>query len=158
MSKVDVLSGVIGPIVRQTGTDFEGVEWEKVAGERVVRVIIDRDGGVDLDCVAEVSSAVSAALDASDVLADEAYTLEVTSPGVDRPLTLQRHWYRAIGRLVRVLVKGQEVVGRIESCTDTAVMLTIGAAQREIDYVDIERALIEIEFNRPKEKEVPDGH
>lgn len=158
MSKVDVLSGVIGPIVRQIGTDFEGVEWEKVAGERVVRVIIDRDGGVDLDCVAEVSSAVSAALDASDVLADEPYTLEVTSPGVDRPLTLQRHWYRAIGRLVRVAIKDQEVVGRIESCTDAAVTLTIGATQREINYADIERAQIEIEFNRPKEEEVPDGH
>ena len=86
----------------ELGVDVESVEVQKAGRRHVVRIVVDRDGGVDLDLVAEVSRRASELLDSpslSDLLTG-AFVLEVTSPGVDRPLTQPRHWRRAVGRLV----------------------------------------------------------
>src|SRR3954451_21966512 len=92
----------LDPLVTAAGYDLEDVSVTAAGRRSVVRVIVDRDGGVDLDAVAEVSRALSAGLDESDVMGEAPYVLEVSSPGVDRALTEPRHWRRAIGRRVRV--------------------------------------------------------
>jgi ribosome maturation factor RimP len=95
-------------------------------------------------------------------MGEQPYTLEVTSRGVDRPLTLPRHWRRNAGRLVKVTLTGGEVVtGRIGDSTDSAVMLVmegdvaedVAGSQREIRYADVTKALVQIEFNRKKAEE-----
>lgn len=98
------LAGLIGPVVAAAGMDLESVRASVAGRRRLLRVVVDSDHGVSLDDAAEVSRDVSAALDATDVMGDMPYTLEVSSPGVDRPLTEPRHWRRARGRLVRVPV------------------------------------------------------
>ncbi|MCU1592255.1 MAG: hypothetical protein JWP11_3511, partial [Frankiales bacterium] len=101
------LSQLLAPLVETTGADLEDVDVSKAGRRSVVRVVVDRDGGVSMDDVADVSRAVSDALDALDEaepgMLGPSYVLEVTSPGVDRPLTLPRHWRRNVGRLVTVV-------------------------------------------------------
>src|ERR1700709_2228211 len=106
---------VLSPVVAATGHDLEDVTVTAAGRRSLIRVIVDADGGVDLDAVADVSRAGSDALDegpGSDAFAGP-YVLEVSSPGVDRPLTEPRHWRRAIGRLVQVTVGEQQLIGRI---------------------------------------------
>src|SRR5437763_10645803 len=99
------LTGWIAPVVDGVGYDLEELVVTPAGRRSVVRVVIDRDEGVTLDDIAEVSRAVSAALDENDgELGRAPYVLEVTSPGVDRPLTEARHWRRNVGRLVAVPV------------------------------------------------------
>ena len=149
--KPEALTEVIAPVVHTTGSDLEAIEIDRIGGQRVVRVIVDRDGGVDMDAIAEISGAVSRALDEVDIV-DDSYVLEVTSPGVDRPLTLPRHWARNIGRLVRVVDADGEWVGRIASCSDSTAVITVGDLPHEVTLAGVTRATIEIEFNRPKEE------
>jgi ribosome maturation factor RimP len=104
----DRLARLAGPVVRAAGMDLESVEVTPAGRRRVVKVVVDADGGVSLDDMAEVSRTLARELDASDAMGDTPYTLEVSSPGVDRPLTEPRHWRRAAGRLVRVPATPQE--------------------------------------------------
>jgi ribosome maturation factor RimP len=133
------------------GLDIEAVEITPAGKRRVVRVAVDKDGGVTLDDVAEATRAVSAVLDESDALGEQPYTLEVTSRGVDRPLTLPRHWRRNADRLVRVtLTDGTGFTGRITSSDDVAAVLEVDGAAREVAYADVAKAHVEIEFNRKR--------
>ena len=129
----DDLELMLAPVVSTAGLDLEGVELASAGRRRVIRVYVDRDGGIDLDTVAEISQAVSSALDRSDLLGNTPYVLEVSSPGVDRPLTLPRHWRRAIGRLVRVsLVGGEARTGRVLTADELAITLGESGAVRRI--------------------------
>ncbi|MGN6088888.1 MAG: ribosome maturation factor RimP [Actinomycetales bacterium] len=126
--QVDQVRALLEPAVVPLGVDLEDVVITSAGKRRLVRVVVDRDGGVPLDTVADVSTAVSGALDATDALGDAPYVLEVTSPGVDRPLTEPRHWRRNVGRLVRVSVTATpgtgaptNVVARILAVDDGGV-------------------------------------
>ncbi len=135
------------------GVDVESVDVQKAGRRHIVRVVVDRDGGVDLDLIASVSRRASELLDVPP-LADELpgpFVLEVTSPGVDRPLTEARHWRRALTRLVEVtLADGSTVVGRVSSVPDEgSVVLVNEAGDRTIPRADIQRAVVQVEFNRP---------
>ena len=142
-----------GPLSAQ-GLDVEAVEVTPVAKRRMVRVAVDKDGGVTLDDVADATREVSRVLDDSDVMGEQPYTLEVTSRGVDRPLTLPRHWRRNEQRLVKVTTTSGEVLtGRIVGCDDAAARLDVSGRPREIGYGEVEKALVQIEFNRPGAKE-----
>lgn len=142
-----------GPLSAQ-GLDVEAVEVTPAGKRRVLRVAVDKDGGVTLDDVAEATREVSRILDESDVMGEMPYTLEVTSRGVDRPLTLPRHWRRNVDRLVRcTLVDGDEVTGRISSSTAEAVTLEVDGSARELPYAEIARALVQIEFNRRDDRD-----
>ena len=139
---------LVGPLSEQ-GLDVEAVEVTPAGKRRVLRVAVDKDGGVTLDDVADATRAVSAVLDESDVMGEMPYTLEVTSRGVDRPLTLPRHWRRNADRLVKVtLVEGETLTGRITTCDDTTVTLDVDGAPRVLPYAEVARALVQIEFNR----------
>jgi ribosome maturation factor RimP len=96
------LTQVLEPVVQAAGLDLESVRVAAAGRRRLLRVVVDADGGPGLDDIANVSRSLSAELDNSGVMGEIAYTLEVSSPGVDRPLTAERHWRRAQGRLVRV--------------------------------------------------------
>lgn len=142
-----------GPLSAQ-GLDVEAVEVTPAGKRRVLRVAVDKDGGVSLDDVAEATREVSRILDESDVMGEMPYTLEVTSRGVDRPLTLPRHWRRNVDRLVRcTLADGGQVTGRISAATAEAVTLEVDGDARELPYAEIAKALVQIEFNRRNDKD-----
>lgn len=137
------------------GLDLEAVDLTPAGRRRVLKVAVDRDGGVDLDTVAAATKAVSAVLDAPEndaLLGEQPYTLEVTSRGVDRPLTAPRHWRRNAGRLVAVsLVEGGSVTGRIGAHDDDGVEIDPerkGESPVRVLYADIAKAVVQIEFNR----------
>jgi len=136
--------------LKELGFDVEAVEVTPAGKRRVLRVAVDKDGGVTLDDVADATREVSRVLDDSDVMGEMPYTLEVTSRGVDRPLTLPRHWRRNQDRLVRAtLADGGEVTGRVVGSDETAATLDVDGERRELAYADVAKALVQIEFNRP---------
>lgn len=139
--------------LRAMALDVEAVEVTPAGKRRVLRVAVDKDGGVTLDDVADATREVSRVLDESDVMGEMPYTLEVTSRGVDRPLTLPRHWRRNEDRLVKAtLIDGSSLTGRIRSSTDESVTLDVSGSQREVAYADVAKALVQIEFNRKTDK------
>ena len=139
---------LVGPL-STLDLDLEAVELSPAGKRKVLRIAVDTDGGVTLDDIAEATKKVSSILDSSDAMGEQAYTLAVTSRGVDRPLTLPRHWRRNEGRLVKVsLVEGGEVTGRIGPSDDDKVALDVKGIHREVAYADIAKAKVQIEFNR----------
>ena len=137
-----------GPLGAQ-GLDVEAVELTPAGKRRVLRVAVDKDGGVTLDDVADATREVSRVLDGSDVMGEQPYTLEVTSRGVDRPLTLPRHWRRNVGRLVKVtLVEGGTVTGRVQDSSEESVALRTDAGVRTLALADVAKARVQVEFNR----------
>ena len=136
------------------GLDVEAVELSAAGKRRVLRVAVDKDGGVTLDDVAEATGEVSRVLDESDVMGEMPYLLEVTSRGVDRPLTLPRHWRRNADRLVKVtLADGEQVTGRIGDSDDDGVDLDVDGQTRRVPYTDLTKALVQVEFNRKHKDE-----
>ena len=153
--KESQIAGVLTPILAQFGLELEAVEIIPAGKRRLVRVVVDGDGpqgtGPLLDDIAQASKAASAALDNADVTGKAAYTLEVTSRGVGRPLELPRHWRRNTGRLVAVrLSEGDTVTGRIVSNTDEDVRLNVDGEDLHVRFADVDRALVQVELNRPK--------
>ena len=116
----------------------------------MLRVAVDRDGGVTLDDVADATREVSRCIDESDVMGEMPYTLEVTSRGVDRPLTLPRHWRRNHDRLVKVTTTEGRDLDRPDpgASDDDPVTLDVDGHAREVAYADVAKALVQIEFNR----------
>lgn len=141
---------LIGPL-SALGLDTESLEISPAGKRRVLRIAVDQDGGVTLDEVAEATREVDRALEASDVMGEHPYTLEVTSRGVDRPLTLPRHWRRNTDRLVKVtLTDGSVETGRVTASDDAHATLDVDGTNRDIAYVDVAKALVQVEFNRKR--------
>jgi ribosome maturation factor RimP len=144
---------LLEPVVAAAGFDLEDVELRSVGRRTLVRVLVDGENGITLDDIATVSQAVSDSLDADDPLGDEPYTLEVSSPGVDRPLTLPRHWRRNVGRLVAVtLTDGTQLTARLTAVDDTSATLETDTkgrkATRTVPLASVARAVVEVEFSR----------
>jgi len=137
--------------VSKLGLDLEAVEITPAGKRRMLRIAVDKDDGVTMDEVAEATREVSRLLDESDVMGSQPYTLEVSSRGVDRPLTLPRHWRRNAGRLVSVTcADGSVLKGRIGACDDAedgAVTLVVDGDEHRLPYADVRKAKIQIEFN-----------
>jgi ribosome maturation factor RimP len=145
----DALMGLLQPVVSDSGLDLEDVVVTPAGKRRLVRVVVDQDGGVGLDTVARVSTAVSAVLDESDAMGRSPYVLEVTSPGVDRPLSLPRHWRRAADRLVKAsLADGSTVTGRVVEADDDGMLLDLDGTPTRYAYADVTTARVQVEFNR----------
>lgn len=139
---------LVDPLAAQ-GLDVESVEVTPAGKRRVLRVAVDKDGGVSLDDVAAATKEVSRVLDDSDVMGEQPYTLEVTSRGVDRPLTLPRHWRRNLDRLVKVTLEDDETIeGRVVAATDDGVTLEVAGDRRDLAFGQVAKALVQIEFNR----------
>ena len=152
---------VLGPIepdlaaaIGSAGYDLEAIELTPAGKRRVLRIAVDKDGGITLDDVAEATRLLNDVLDVKDVLGEQPYTLEVTSRGVDRPLTHERHWRRNVGRLVKItLVEGGAVTARIVSAGETAATVLDGKDEREVAYADVAKAIVQIEFSKTKKDE-----
>ena len=147
------VAALLEPVVSALGMDLEGIRVTSAGRRRVLRIVLDADGGVSLDDIAVVSRDLSTALDDSTVMGDQPYTLEVSSPGVDRPLTERRHWRRAIGRLVvaPLIAAGNgegraTVEGRITGASADGITLDIGGESRMFGYSDLGPGKIKIEF------------
>lgn len=153
------LRALLEPVVARAGADLEDLTEQRAGSRRLIRVVVDRDGGVSMDDVAEVTRAVSDALDGYPAMGETAYVLEVTSPGVDRPLTAPKHWRRARGRLVKAVLKtGGEVVGRVADSDEHAVILLVGEHEKErsVPYAEIAKARMQVEFNRAADEALED--
>jgi ribosome maturation factor RimP len=147
---------VIEPVVEAAGYDLEEVGLSRAGRRHVVRVLVDADGGVDLDDVAVVTREISAALDAAEesgaeVLPGE-YQLEVGSPGVDRPLTLPRHWRRNITRLVAV----NGLTGRVVDVDEDGIVLDVDGTPRVLRFGELGPGRVQIEFKRMDEADLGD--
>ncbi|MFI1459595.1 ribosome maturation factor RimP [Nocardia carnea] len=163
------VSRLVAGLVAGRGFDLEGVEVSTAAGQTRVRVIVDSDETADLDSIAELSSEVSARLDeADDEFGAVRYLLEVTTPGVDRPLTADRHWRRARGRKVRIRLRPgvtppepglpttfEARAGALES---DRIALVLGGKRAPrlvtVGLGDIEHAVVEVEFAPPSAREL----
>ena len=131
------------------GLDLEGLELTPAGRRRVLRVAVDKDGGVTLDDVAEATKEVSRLLDDSDVMGEQPYVLEVSSPGTDRPLTHARHWRRNLGRLVAVTTTdGSSRTGRIVESGEDAVGLDVDGHRLELPLAQVATARVQVELNR----------
>ena len=123
---VEELTRLLAPAVAAAGFDLEEVDVRPAGRRRLVRVVVDADGGVSLDDVTSLSRTASGLLDDSDIMGAGPYVLEVTSPGVDRPLTEARHWRRAAGRLVVApLTEGGQIEGRVVSADEESVVIDV---------------------------------
>ena len=149
------LLALLEPLVVEAGYDLEDVTVSAAGRRSVVRVVVDADGGIDLDAIALVSRVVSDALDAADVansgVLANAYVLEVSSPGVDRPLSHPRHWRRAQGRLVAVSAGDQALTGRVVDTSDAGVTLDVDGATHALAWSDLGPGRVQVEFNRSEE-------
>ncbi|WP_300008901.1 ribosome maturation factor RimP [Pseudonocardia sp.] len=149
------LLGVLEPLVRDAGFELDELDV-RVAGRRhTVKLVVDADTGVDLDDIARLSRAAATELDQHEHLIGGSYTLEVTSPGVDRPLTLPRHWRRA--RLRQVVVRlreGATLVARVGEAGEDAVTVLVEGALRELRYADVAHAAVQVEFRSPPDAEI----
>jgi len=146
----DLIAALLTAPLENLGFDCEEIAVTPAGKRRIVRVLVDKEGGLNLDDVAEASRLVSSILDEHETkLGSTPYTLEVSSPGVDRPLTLERHWVRNISRLVKVIFReGAPITGRIMAVSNGIVTLDVGGAMQDIPIDDVAKARIEVEFNR----------
>jgi ribosome maturation factor RimP len=151
------LREVVDSVVAGAGYDLEDLTVVAAGRRRLLRVVIDSDAGVDLDDAADVSRAISVELDAleesGDPMGAAAYTLEVTSPGIGRPLTLPRHFRRARGRLLSITrADGTVVLGRVVRAGGQTVDLLVGKSgldPQTLTYDSITKARVEVEFSAP---------
>jgi ribosome maturation factor RimP len=153
----DRLARLLEPVVHAMNMDLEAVRVTSAGRRRVLRVIVDADGGVSLDDIALASRELSIKLDSSAAMGDLPYTLEVTSPGVDRPLTQPRHWRRAAGRLVVAPLKADDTShqdgngaataeGRITGWSEHGVILERDGVTREYQYAELGPGRVQVEF------------
>ena len=155
------IADVIGPVIAAAGMDLESVRVSAAGRRRLLRVVVDSDRGVSLDDAAAVSRKLSAALDAAPVMGDFPYTLEVSSPGVDRPLTDPRHWRRAVGRLVQVTAADAgPISGRVLAADTDGVTLDVAGDHRRFGYAALGAGAIQVEFGHPQTElgATGDGH
>ncbi|MFF7969185.1 ribosome maturation factor RimP [Streptomyces sp. NPDC007903] len=149
------LRELLEPLVTSQGLDLEEIAVDSVGRKRVLRVVVDSDTGADLDRIADVSRALSAKLDETDAMGDQAYDLEVGTPGAERLLTEPRHYRRAVDRLVKFqLADGEELVARILGVDDEGLDLEVPgvkgrkAKERRLAFPEIAKARVQVEFNR----------
>jgi ribosome maturation factor RimP len=147
------LHALASDVVAAHGYDLEDLSVTAAGKRSVVRVLVDKDGGVTLDDVADVSRALGAALDAADEaepdLLGDTYVLEVSSPGVDRPLTEPRHWRRAVGRLVTASLRdGAPVTGRVLRADESGIALDVDGTEQVLAPTDVVSGAVQVEFSR----------
>ncbi|GIG60408.1 hypothetical protein Lfu02_47800 [Longispora fulva] len=143
------MTEIVAPAVTGAGYDLEDLAVTRVGRRLLVRITVDGDNGVNLDTVAELSRLISDGLDAHEAeLGSEPYTLEVSSPGVDRQLTTARHWKRSVGRLVKTASAG---TGRVMSVADEVVTLDVDGTEKQLTVAELGPGRIQVEFTRVNE-------
>lgn len=156
MALKDQIAQLVTPLVEAAGYFLEDVHLVTPGNQRIVTCIVDGESALNLDQVTDASKIISGLLDEAPFMGETPFTLEVTSPGIDRPLTLPRHFAKNVTRLLKVTLNdGNVVTGRIASSTETTVLLEVvekkATKEVAIELSDIKRAVVEIEFNRKDE-------
>jgi ribosome maturation factor RimP len=158
MPTEDRVSELIAASIQGRGYDLEGVRVTAAGSKSVVRVMVDADAGVDLDAVAELSRDLSDLLDDAGDFGHTPYTLEVTTPGIDRPLSAERHWRRARGRKVRIVTANGELIGRVGELNDGEVAIVIrgrsGPSLEHVELAEVREAVVQVEFSPPDPREL----
>jgi ribosome maturation factor RimP len=150
------------PIVDGRGFDLEDVTVSRAGARSVVKVVVDSDAGPELDALAALSDELSRALDDDASIGSTPFTLEVTSRGIDRPLTAPRHWARSVGRKVEIAFTdptATPLLGRIGACADGSVDIVVadrkkGPSITSVALSDVAKALVQVEFSRPNADEL----
>lgn len=152
---------LLGGEFARAGYDIEDVIIDAAARPPRITVVADSDDGLNLDSAAALSRSASELLDRVDGHATTPYVLEVTSPGVDRPLTTEKHFRRARGRKVELtLSDGAELTGRLGETSDGTVRLVVRKGRgadlsvRELSMEDIAKAVVQVEFSPPNKREL----
>ena len=152
MSLITSIEQALTPVVIEAGFFLEEVTLTSAGNRRLVTCVVDGEKSLNMDDVTSISREISNLLEEAPFMGETAFTLEVTSPGVDRPLTLPRHWRKNATRLVRVtLTNGEVITGRITTRDENVVTLVIEAKvlkEVSVAFVDVKKAIVEIEFNR----------
>lgn len=156
MALKDQIAELITPALKEAGYYLEDINVVSPGNHRIVTVIVDGDAALNLDQVTVASKLVSELVDEAPFMGETPFTLEVTSPGIDRPLTLPRHFAKNVTRLLKVTQNdGVVVTGRITANTELDVTLSVVEKKetKEVTILlaDIKRAVVEIEFNRKDE-------
>lgn len=152
------LGAALEPVVRDAvdaaGFELEQLDVQRAGRRNLVKVVVDADTGIGLDEVADVSRTLSGVLDEHDHVLGGPYTLEVTSPGLDRPLTKLRHWRRAHLRLVKVRTADETFTGRVGQADDTGVQMLVAGELRQVPFTAVDHAVVEVEFKQPPPEEL----
>jgi ribosome maturation factor RimP len=143
MSLNEDISAAIRPIIEASGNYLEELTITSAGKVKILTVIVDSDSHLNLDQITAVTKEISEVIETLAELGDSAFTLEVTSPGIDRPLTKPRHWRKNFDRLVKItMTSGKDIQGRIGEATETNVLV----GDQKVSFEDIKRAVLEIEF------------
>ncbi len=159
MAQIDVVQNIeklIQPLLNSLGVELVDLEYKREGRQMVLRLYLDRPGGITLDDCAEVSREFSTILDVEDCIPGE-YTLEVSSPGLNRPLKKRSDFERAIGRLVKVKTFAQVAdekgnlrktfLGTLQGLEGDAVAIQLTEGQRAlIPFDQVAKANLEFEF------------
>ena len=150
--KEQAIAALVGPVVEQHGLEVDRIEIASAGKRSVLRVYLDGDGpagrGPSLDEIADATRALSTALDASDATGQAPYTLEVSSRGVNRPLTEAKHYRRNVGRLIALTLADGQVTGRIEASDADGVDLDVDGTDRRVALTDITKAVVQAELRK----------
>jgi ribosome maturation factor RimP len=139
----EVISAAIRPIIEGSGNYLEELTITSAGKVKILTVIVDSDTHLNLDQITAVTKEISEVIEALEELGENAFTLEVTSPGIDRPLIKPRHWRKNFDRLVKIsMTSGKDIEGRIGEATETTVLV----GEQKVSFEDIKRAVLEIEF------------
>ena len=145
MSNKEQVLAVITPAIESLGFYIEDITITSAGKRSMLTVIVDGDTHLSLDQVTVATKAISEIVENLPTLGNNPFTLEVTSPGLDRPLTKPRHWRKNLNRLIKiVLTDGKEIKGRIKESTETSVTVN----EQVINFADIKRATLEVEFKK----------
>ena len=145
MSNKEQVLAVITPAIESLGFYIEDITITSAGKRSMLTVIVDGDTHLSLDQVTVATKAISEIVENLPTLGNNPFTLEVTSPGLDRPLTKPRHWQKNLDRLIKiVLTDGKEIKGRIKESTETSVTVN----EQVINFADIKRATLEVEFKK----------
>jgi ribosome maturation factor RimP len=143
MGKKEDVSAAITPALEALGFYLEDVTITSAGRRSMLTVIVDGDTHLSLDQVTSATKAIGEIVESIQSLGETPFTLEVTSPGLDRPLTKVRHWQKNINRLVKVvLLDGSEIKGRIKDVNEVSAIVD----EKNINYSDVKRATLEVEF------------
>ena len=143
MGKKEDISAAITPALESLGFYLEDVTITSAGRRSMLTVIVDGDTHLSLDQVTSATKAIGEIVESIQSLDETPFTLEVTSPGLDRPLTKVRHWQKNINRLVKVVLQdGSEVKGRINEVNEANSVV----GEIKVNYSDIKRATLEVEF------------
>jgi len=145
MSNKEQVLAVITPAIESLGFYIEDITITSAGKRSMLTVIVDGDTHLSLDQVTVATKAISEIVENLLTLGNNPFTLEVTSPGLDRPLTKPRHWRKNQDRLIKVvLTDGKEIMGRIKDSTESSVNVD----DQTINFADIKRATLEVEFKK----------